>query len=294
MTPNILEVQNLHFHYPDGSKALQGINMLINENSKVALLGPNGAGKSTLFLHLNALLKPCAGKIRYKGADFEYHKAFLKSLKKRVGIVFQNPDHQIFSASVKQDISFGLFNLGYSATEAGARVEEVGEKLNICELFDKPTHFLSVGQKKMVALAGVVVMQPEILICDEPNAGLDPGNYKILMNSLDTLYREGCTVIISTHDVDFAYSWADTIFILDQGRILKQGTFDQVFKDRRILEQAKLKPPWVFETWEKMIDNGMVSNILPAPRSQEQLYNMMSDRRIMKRTTPKIIEYQNV
>jgi len=277
LTPYILEVQNLHFHYPDGSRALQGINMLINQNSKVALLGPNGAGKSTLFLHFNGLLKPCAGKIRYQGADFEYHKAFLKSLKKRVGIVFQNPDHQIFSASVKQDISFGLFNLGYSVQEVAARVEEVGEKLGIGDLFDKPTHFLSVGQKKMVALAGVVVMQPEILICDEPNAGLDPGNYKILMDSLDTLHREGCTVIISTHDVDFAYSWADMAFILDQGQILQQGTIEQVFKDLSVLEKANLKQPWVLETWKKMGENGIISNRLPLPRNQEQLYRMMAD-----------------
>lgn len=272
---SILEAQDLHYKYADGSIALKGINMAIKRNSKTAILGANGAGKTTFFLHCNGVLKPGAGKLRYDGSSFIYTRRYLQDLKRKVGIVFQNPDHQLFSASVRQDISFGLMNLGFSDKEALHRIDKIGEELGISELFAKPTHFLSMGQKKLVALAGVLVMEPEIIICDEPTAGLDPANSQILLKSLEEQQKKGSTLIISTHDVDLAYAWSDTVIVIDKGRVLDQGNPQSILSNQVVLTQAHLQKPFILEVWQELQRNQMVESYLPFPTTREQLLQML-------------------
>jgi len=274
--PYILEAFDLHYKYADGSSALQGINIAIKRNSKTALVGANGAGKTTFFLHCNGILKPVSGKLRYDGSDFIYSKSYQQELKRKVGIVFQNPDSQLFSASVRQDISFGLMNMGFSNCEALYKVNQVGEALGISELYDKATHFLSVGQKKLVALAGVLVMEPEIIICDEPTAGLDPANAQILLTALEEQHQKGSTLIISTHDVDLAYSWSNTVLVLDQGRVLEQGG-PQILGKEAILAAAHLKKPWILDIWEELQRSRLFKESAAVPGNREELVRMLGE-----------------
>ncbi|CFX98018.1 ABC transporter-like [Syntrophomonas zehnderi OL-4] len=277
MSANIIEACNLYYKYGDGTLALQGIDLDIKKHSKTAILGANGAGKTTLFLNCNGLLKPSQGQMRYAGSDYNYSAGFLKELKRKVGIVFQNPDNQLFSASVRQDISFGLMNLGFNRKEAEYRINRVGDELRITELFAKATHFLSLGQKKLVALAGVLVMDPEILICDEPTAGLDPANSQLFMQALDEQHQQGTTLVISTHDVDLAYSWADTIIVMGNGRVLSAGSPRQVLDNQELLNEAHLQKPWILEIWQELQLARIVSPLLPAPRHKEQLMQIIRD-----------------
>ncbi len=274
MKPDLLRAENLAYIYHDGTRALDGVSIALGQNVKAAILGPNGAGKSTLFLHFNGLLRPHRGTVYYKGQALQYHKKALQVLRREVGIVFQNPDNQLFSASVLQDISFGLLNQGCKPAEARRRVEEIGFKLGIEHLFSKPTHFLSVGQKKMVALAGVLVMEPELIICDEPTAGLDPGNAECFMQVLDGLHQQGKTLLISTHDVDLAYQWADEVWLLNQGKVMAQGSPVEVFSRAEALQAARLKTPWLLEIWQEMARLGLSPTELP-PRNKTQLRQSM-------------------
>lgn len=276
MLKNIIEAKNLSYQYGDGTNALQGVNMAIELNARAAILGPNGAGKSTLLLHLNGLLKPTSGWMFYKGEQYIYQKSFLNNIKKLVGILFQNPDNQLFSASVIQDISFGLMNMGVPKEAALKRIYQVGEQLGIDNLFHKPTHFLSVGQKKMVALAGVLVMEPEIVVCDEPTAGLDPCNSKIMINVLNQLHQDGKTILISTHDVNMAYSWADTIFILDKGRILGKGTPLEVFSNNAWLGSSCMETPWILDIWEYLRACELIDPESNPPKNKEELFQVFS------------------
>ncbi len=277
MSSCILEAQDLHYKYADGTVALQGINMVIKSNSKTALLGANGAGKTTFFLHCNGLLKPNHGRLLYAGCEYTYAKSYLQELKRKVGIVFQNPDNQLFSASVYQDISFGLMNLGYSNKEVRLRIERVGEELGISELFNKATHFLSMGQKKLVALAGVLVMDPEIIICDEPTAGLDPFNSNILLDALEEQHKKGSTLIISTHDVDMAYAWSEAVLIMDNGRVLAQGSPATILADQTILNEAHLQKPWILEVGEELQRAKLTKGSLAVPTNKQQLLQMIRE-----------------
>lgn len=270
MQPDLLTVRDLYYRYQDGTNALNGLNISVPVNCRAAILGANGAGKSTLFLHFNGLLRPLAGSVYYRGREVQYNKKALMNLRQRVGIVFQNPDHQLFSASVWQDISFGLMNQGCGKAEARMRVEAVGEQLGISELFFRPTHFLSVGQKKMVSLAGVLAMEPELIICDEPTAGLDPENAQLFMYVLNQLQQQGKTIVISTHDVNLAYQWADLVWLLHRGQVLAEGSPLEVFDQDELLKQAHLETPWLLEIWRVMEAQGLVSADMP-PRSKAQL-----------------------
>lgn len=267
---DLINIQDLYYEYGDGTLALAGVNLDLPAHSKAALLGPNGAGKSTLFLHFNGLLKPRGGAVLYDGKPVQYNKPGLNRLRQKVGIVFQNPDLQLFSSSVWQDISFGLMNQGCSEQTARKKIQEVGERLRITDLYRKPTHFLSVGQKKMVALAGVLVMEPELIICDEPTAGLDPSNARTFMDTLNHIYNQGTTVMISTHDVDLAYTWADRMWLMNNGQVVAQGTPVQVFTDERLLSEIDLGLPWILDMWQVLCRSGLAVTGLP-PTSKDQL-----------------------
>ncbi|MGB9779765.1 energy-coupling factor ABC transporter ATP-binding protein [Caldanaerobacter sp.] len=264
----ILEAVNVSFEYADGAKALQGINMKIEKGKKIAVLGPNGAGKTTLFLHFNGILKPKSGKIMYKGKEILYNRKELIKLRKNVGIVFQNPDVQLFSATVYQEISFGPMNLGYEEKIVRAKVDEIMGKLNISHLKDKPVHFLSYGQKKIVSIADILVMDPEVIILDEPTAYLDVEHTEELIKLLDDLKEEGKTIVVSTHDVDFAFLWADYIYVMKDGKIIKEGTPYEIFTGDS--KGERLKKPLILEIYEILKDKNIIHKE-EIPRKVEEL-----------------------
>ncbi|MEW6662148.1 MAG: energy-coupling factor ABC transporter ATP-binding protein [Bacillota bacterium] len=277
MAELILETIDVEFTYPDGTRAIKGLCMAIEKGKKVAVLGPNGAGKSTLFLHFNGILRPGRGKIRFAGRDVSYGHAALMELRKHVGIVFQDPDTQLFSASVLQEVSFGPLNLGLSREEALRRVERALEDTGVAELRNKPTHLLSFGQKKLVAIAGILAMEPSVLVFDEPTAWLDPKHSVMIFKLMERISRNGKTVVLSTHDADLAFSWADYIYVLKDGVLAGEGTPEMVFQDDALLQQAHLEKPWVLEVYNQLKGHGLLSPGIPVPRTKAQLFGCIGD-----------------
>lgn len=269
---NILETKNLYYEYPGGIKALRGISTSFKKGVKTAVLGPNGAGKSTLFLHLNGVLEPKKGNVFFEGRPIKYNKRFLKKLRSKVGIVFQDPDSQIFAGRVYQDVAFGPLNLGLEEEEIDKRVKEALELLGIWDLAQRPCHFLSYGQKKRVSIAGVLAMHPEIVIFDEPLSYLDPLHKKELLYILEELSFRGVTVIVSTHDVDFAYSFAQHIIVLKDGTILGEGPPRTIFFDDKLLSEANLEKPWVLEISKALLNKKIIKSY---PSSKDELIKML-------------------
>lgn len=282
MAELILEASEVEFAYPDGTRALRGLSLAVPRGQKVAVLGPNGAGKSTLFLHFNGILRPGRGRIRFAGRDVAYSHAALRELRQNVGLVFQDPDTQLFSASVWQDVSFGPLNLGLGREEAGQRVERALQDTGIAELRHRPTHLLSFGQKKLVALAGVLAMEPSVLICDEPTAWLDPGYAARVVDLLDRINHGGKTVVVSTHDANLAFAWADHVYVLENGTVAGAGTPEQVFQDEALLRRTHLEKPWVLEVHDQLKSRGLLVPGAPVPRTKAQLFASIGGRRLIR------------
>ncbi|WP_066638326.1 energy-coupling factor ABC transporter ATP-binding protein [Desulfolucanica intricata] len=275
MKEYILEAKGVEFSYPDGTKALKDINIGIEKGKKVAVLGSNGAGKSTLFLHFNGILKPTKGSIRYNGKDISYKHKHLMELRKNVGIVFQDPDTQLFSASVLQEISFGPLNLGLSKEEVLKRVNEAMRAAEIVDLKDKPTHFLSYGQKKRVSIADILAMEPEVIIFDEPTAWLDPKLSLQIMELFNKLNKDGITVVLSTHDIDLAYSWADYIIVMEQGQVVEEGFPESIFLNEELLHNSGLERPFIIEMYLELVRKGWLTANKPVPRTKEELFALL-------------------
>jgi len=267
----IIEAVNVEYSYPDDTKALLNVSLQVEKGEKLAILGSNGAGKSTLFMQFNGIFHPNSGCIKYQGEAISYKNKDLIALRKKVGIVFQDPDSQLFSASVWQDISFGPLNLGLSEEEVTARVKKALLDTETTDLQDKPTHLLSYGQKKRVSIAGVLAMEPEVIIFDEPTAGLDPRHAKEFMQLLEKLSKEGKTIIISTHDVDLAYSWSDRLAIMYSGEIIAHGDPGELFLQPHLIERADLALPWLIEMHSEFVKKGWVPLSTPLPKTKEDL-----------------------
>lgn len=255
----ILETTDLKYIYPDGTLAIEGVSVSIEKGKKIAFVGPNGSGKSTLFLLLNGTLEPQEGKIIFHGKPLLYDTPSLMEIRKSIGIVFQNSDDQIFAPTVYQDVAFGPTNLEIPEKEVATKVNETLEYVGLLELKDKPPHHLSGGQKKRVAIAGVVVMEPEVIILDEPLANLDTVGADEILDLLNELNQFEKTIVISTHDVDFAYSWADYIYLLVNRKIIGGGTPDEVFCDPEMLKNAGLRIPTLLEIYYEIQKRNMAS-----------------------------------
>lgn len=255
LSDNILEAQDLHYKYSDGTHALKGVNLGLKRGMTSAVLGGNGAGKSTLFLNFNGILRPSSGQVLFNGNPLDYSHTGLKGLRKNVGIVFQDPDNQLFSASVVQDISFGLMNMKLPQDEIKRKVQTAMDRTGITHLKDKPTHFLSFGQKKRVAIAGILAMEPEVLVLDEPTAGLDPMGVYEIMKLLKEAQRElGISVVISTHDIDIVPLYCDYTYILNGGEIIMGGTPKEVFARKDIIRKVNLRLPRIGHLMEVLKD----------------------------------------
>ena len=256
----MLEVKNIKYSYNKDYQALKGVSLKVEEGEMVALLGKNGAGKSTLFLHLNGIYEPDEGQVFIDGEELKYDKKSLLKFRQKVGIVFQNPDDQIFAPTVEEDVAFGPLNLDLPMEEVQKRVTEALARVGMSGFEKKAPHHLSGGQKKRVAIAGILAMKPKIMVLDEPTAGLDPQGVEDLSKLLKELNAEGITIIISTHEVDLVPNYASKVFVLVDGLLIAEGTPKEIFAQPEILDKANLKVPIVTELFQSREAEGIDMN----------------------------------
>ncbi|MBU4534475.1 MAG: ATP-binding cassette domain-containing protein [Euryarchaeota archaeon] len=280
---NIIQAIDINYNYPDGTQALKNVNFNVKKGKIVALLGPNGAGKSTLFLHFNGILRPSSGEIKVENQVLDYKKDGLMKVRQKVGIVFQNPDDQLFAPTVVEDVAFGPLNLGLDSKEVDKRVSSALEKVGMAGYENKPPHHLSGGQKKRVAIAGILAMQPDIMVLDEPTSGLDPKGASQILKLLYHLNQEGMTIIISTHDVDLVPLYAEEIFIINDGEIIKQGTSHQVFEDVETIRGANLRLPRIAHLMEILKKEDKLPFSEPCPltigEARTRLVNYLEEKK---------------
>jgi len=273
MQKPILTVRDLYYSYGNGDAALNGVSVDIYEGEKIAVIGSNGSGKSTFFLNANGVLKADQGEISYQGIVI--NKKNLKELRKNIGIVFQDADSQIIASTVMAEVGFGPMNLKLPKEEVIERVEESLAYMNISDFKNRPPHYLSGGEKKRVTIADIIAMKPDIIIFDEPTAALDPLNAEMLEDVLAKLGSEGKTMLISTHDVDFAYRWAERAIVFAQGKIIADGTPLEIFQNREVLEQANLKRPTMLEVYEMLVEKEMIEDTNDYPKSTRALKDLL-------------------
>lgn len=238
MSTPVIEIGGLNYHYPDGTVALDDVDLHIHQGERVALLGPNGAGKTTLILHMNGIYLPQTGTVAVSG--YPVTDDNLVDIRRRVGIVFQDPDDQLFMPTVREDVGFGPANLGLTGTDLDDRVNQALAAVEVSDLADRPPNHLSYGQKRRVAIAGVMAMQPEILVLDEPTSNLDPASRKDLTVILDSL---DVTQLIVTHDLLYALEVCERSVIIDAGRIVADGPTREVLGDPVLLAEHRLGLP---------------------------------------------------
>ncbi|VBB68757.1 ATPase component CbiO of energizing module of cobalt ECF transporter [invertebrate metagenome] len=272
----VLEVEGLWYAYSGGPWALNGLALRIPRGGKIAILGANGTGKTTLLLHLNGTLRPSAGTIWRDGVPVRYGARALLAWRAAVGLVLQDPDDQLFAATVAEDVSFGPLNLGLDAVTVQNRVAAALAAMRITDLADRPPHCLSFGQRKRVAIAGLLAMKPHVLLLDEPTTGLDGWGVIHLLAVLDRLVvKHGTTIVLTTHDVDLAYAWADEVALLRGGCALIQGRAVDVLGDQTLLQAARLRQPWMAALGLTARQLGLLGADDSLPRSRTQAIKLL-------------------
>jgi len=261
----MLRAEGVVVGYPGGPAVLTGANLTAAPGRRVALLGANGSGKTTLLQCLAGALRPTDGRVTLDGQPLAHSRAALRAHRRRVQLVLQDPDDQLFSADVTQDVSFGPLNLGLSDDDARARTDQALALLGIAHLAARPTHQLSFGERKRVALAGAVAMRPDLLLLDEPTAGLDPAGVADLLATLAGL---DAGIVLATHDVDLALAWADEVAVVVEGRVA-QGP-PSLLGDEVLLRDAHLRRPWPLELAARL-------GLPGAPRDLDQLVALLPE-----------------
>ncbi|WP_410535960.1 energy-coupling factor ABC transporter ATP-binding protein [Streptomyces sp. KL2] len=267
--PALVALRDVSFSYEDGPLVLSGLDFEVREGRALALLGRNGSGKTTLMRLLSGGLRPDTGELALRGRPVAYDRKGLTRLRTTVQLVVQDPDDQLFAASVAQDVSFGPLNLGLPDAEVRARVDEALTALDIGHLADRPTHLLSYGQRKRTAIAGAVAMRPKVLVLDEPTAGLDPDGRERLLATLDGLREGGTTVVMATHDVDLALLWADDAALLTPEGV-RCGPAAAMLARTGLLRQAGLRLPWGVAV-ARLLRSQDLPAAAAAPRTPEEL-----------------------
>jgi cobalt/nickel transport system ATP-binding protein len=240
----MLEFDQVCYTYPGSQKpALTDLSLSIPEGSRCAMIGQNGCGKTTLFLLANGLYKPQSGTIRWQGQPLGYDRAALIRLRQQIGLVFQDPEHQIVASTVEEDLSYGLVNQGLQDGEIADRVHQALLDFDLLNLVDTPVHHLSLGQKKRLSIADVMVLRPQLLLLDEPTAYLDPLHTRQLLATLGQIHASGTTILMATHDLDLVQRWADWVLVLNRGALVLAGRPNEVFSQQPVLEQLQLGLP---------------------------------------------------
>jgi energy-coupling factor transporter ATP-binding protein EcfA2 len=261
--PPLVVITGLGHSFPDGWDALNGISLTIGPGEYLALIGPNGSGKTTLAKHLNGLLKPTVGRVMVAGNDTR--SASVALLARHVGYVFQNPDHQIFSPSVREELSFGPRVQGVAPGEAERRVEEEMAALGLAGLAERPPAILPAGLRRRVAIASVLTARPDLLILDEPNAGLDVKEQEDVFRRVSEYNTAGHAVVLISHDMHLVARWASRCLLLSQGSIIADSTPSAVLGDTGIIERAGMRPPMLAQLTQALAPYGMTTAALSVP-----------------------------
>lgn len=273
---SIIILEDLLYTYPDGTQALKGINLEICKGDFIALLGPNGSGKSTLVKHFNGLLKPTKGRVIVDGIDTK--DITTAQLAKKVGYVFQNPDHQIFAEKLYDELAFGLRNLKFPENEIKKRVEEAARFAGLSERLDDFPFFMSTGERKRLTIASIISMNPEVIILDEPTTGQDYKNCKNIMNLIKELHKQGKTIILITHDMNIVGEYCEKLVLLNEGKVMKEGTTKEIFANDEVLEKSSLTIPQITQLAQKLKTYRIPSNICSIDEMKAEMLKLVGSK----------------
>lgn len=270
----ILEVVDLTYSYVGTDHAaLRGLSFSLPEGKKTAICGQNGAGKSTFFLQAIAIHRPHGGVVKWHDTPLSYAHQDVKKLRQNVGLVFQDPEQQLILNTPYEDVSYGLRNAKLPEPEIKRRTESILEQMGLMSLAHTPLHHLSLGQKKRVALAGVLALEPELLLLDEPTAYLDRRSEQQLVEELNRIHQQGVTMAMATHDMNLAYAWADWVLVLDAGRCVMEGTPQEVFAEQEQIEALGLELPMLYDLWQALPEPIRLTH--EPPRTVEAFKDLM-------------------
>ncbi|NHN31877.1 energy-coupling factor ABC transporter ATP-binding protein [Paenibacillus agricola] len=272
---SILEAYEVHYRYPGtDAEALSGLSLIIPLHKKTAICGHNGSGKSTFFLHTIGIHRPTSGTILWKEEPLSYRSADIQKLRQQIGLVFQDPEQQLILNTPYEDISYGLRNSGMAEAEIKQRTHHMLATMGLSDLADTPIHHLSLGQKKRVSLAGVLVLEPELLLLDEPTAYLDRLSEQQLVDELNRIHHKGMTIVMATHDMNLAYAWADWILVMDQGKCVMQGTPHEIFQQEAQIQALGLELPLLLDVWRALPE--AIRRDATPPRSISEFKQVMA------------------
>jgi energy-coupling factor transport system ATP-binding protein len=272
----MIEVKDVYYSYPSGIEALSGVTVTICDREFVAIMGENGAGKSTLVKHFNGILKPSKGQVTVDGVATT--KESVAQLSRNVGLVFQNPDHQLFSETVEEEVAFGLRNFGYRDKEIDERTTRVLDLLDLAKYRKASPFILSGGERKRVALASVLAWDPKVVVLDEPTVGQDYRQKERLRQFVLKLNEEGRSVVMVTHDVEFVADCSPRVIVMSHGRIVGDGDADDILTDEALLTKASVLPPQVTQLLWQLSDLGLPRNVLDLNKAKKLLDNVMGVR----------------
>ncbi|MEG1311307.1 MAG: ABC transporter ATP-binding protein [Romboutsia sp.] len=265
----MFKINNLTYKYEKNSLAISNINMDFSKGNIIGIIGSNGSGKSTLFMNLMGILNPTSGEILFEEKKIKYDKKSLYNLRKNVGIVFQDPEKQIFYSRVYDDLAFSLRNIGVDEVTIKEKIRRALIAVNGIDFINKPVHFLSYGQKKRVAIASVIAMENKIVLLDEPTAGLDSISTKAIIEIIKTLNKNNVKVVISSHDMNLIYEICDYVYILDKGKVINEGITQNIFTNEDKIIQAGLELPWLVKIHKNMK--------IPLFKNEELLYKYWNE-----------------
>jgi len=284
LTEALIELENVKYVYPDGVVALKGVSLKVLKGERLAILGPNGAGKSTLVMHLNGLYSPKEGTV--KVWNMPINDKNVHEIRRTVGIVFQNPDDQLFCPTLWEDVAFGPLNMGLSMKEVEVRVEEALGVMGLTGLEERAPHHLSLGERKRAAIATVLAMKPRVLVLDEPTANLDPRSRRGLIELLNNVHKvEGTTLVIATHDMDLAFQLTDRAYILKAGSIITEGPILEVLLNSKLLSDVGLETPTMAYITKRLKEEGCIDPSLKPSLTAEKLADIVL-RAFKKRGPP--------
>ncbi len=275
-------MRDVSYQYENASTALCAVNVKLDKGERVAVLGNNGAGKSTFFLCCNGVLKPDKGDVLFEGKPLSYKRKELLALRRKVGIVFQDADDQIIASTVEEEISFGPMNLALSKELVRKKVDQSIHYMGLEALRKRPPHYLSGGEKKRVSIADIIAMESEIILFDEPTASLDPENIHLFQQTLDKLSEQGKTLVVSTHDIEFAWNWADRVLVFHAGRVLLEGSPEEVFAEESLLEKAGICRPILYDVVHLLAQKGLITLPFHLPKELNEFKKMLSHENYLK------------